>query len=172
MKRFVALLFTILLPILICGCNNDHNLPRTTVNFYYKTEPLDHISKNGVFTVEIRNARANSDDYQYLLEQYLNGARSANCISPFPAGTTLKSISINDSSASVTLSPHLSMLSGSDLTIACICLARTIFDMTGVQSVQISAQNNLVNSEPYITITTNSFTMNDVVINAPVPIND
>lgn len=163
MKKIITALFIILAISLLFGCADTNTQVRTTVNFYYKTNPIDHISENGIITIEPRSVRTNALDYQILLEQYLEGAQSGNCISPFPAGTTLKSFSLNETSVSITLSPHLTMLSNADLTIACICIARTIFDLTGVDSVQISAQNNLINGQPDITITKSSIVMEDVV---------
>lgn len=163
MKKIQTTLCIVLMIFILIGCNSNHTSNRTVVNFYYRTEPVQHVSDSGIITVEARSTKASADDYQLLLEQYLNGAQTSGCVSPFPAGTSLKSFSVNDSGASVTLSPHLTLLSNADLSVACICLARTVFDMTGVQSVQISAQNNLLNGEQYITITDSNFVMEDIV---------
>lgn len=167
MKRCFSFILLLILLITVCGCDSNQSNLRTPVNFYYRTQTVDYRSESGVISVEVRNARGHADDHQYLLEQYLNGARSSNCTSPFPAGTTLKEFNVNETHATVMLSPHLTLLTGSELMIACVCLARTIFDMTGVQSVQISAQNSLINDQPYITITENSFILWDTYTDLP-----
>jgi len=137
---------------------------RSPVNFYYKTDSIKYDSQQGVIAVEVRDAKSHADDYQHLLEQYLNGPRISGRISPFPAGTTLKVFNLNEASAQVILSPHLTILSDTELMIACVCLAKTLFDLTGVQSVQIGAQNNLLNGKQYVTITTDNFSLwnNDI----------
>ncbi len=159
MKRLLYSLLGVILAICISACSSGSQHMRSPVNFYYKTDSVQYDSQQGVITAEVRDAKSHANDYQYLLEQYLNGPRIAGRISPFPAGTTLKEFSLNDASAQVILSPHLTMLSDSELIIACVCLARTLFDLTGVQSVQIGAQNNLLKGEQYVTITTDNFSL-------------
>lgn len=153
---------TILFIVSLYGCTPKNSYTRSVANFYYKTQPVEYLSENGVISVEERTITTSPTDYFALLEQYLNGARSSTCISPFPAGTTVKDFSINGSVAAIQLSPHLTILTDSELTIACICLAKTIFDMAEVHTVQISAQNSLINNEPYLAIERNDFVLTDV----------
>ncbi len=161
MKRRICVIVVCILVFCITACSTETQRVHYSVNFYYRSYPVEFGPDSGVIAVEVRNAKTHANDYGYLLEQYLNGPRVSNCISPFPAGTTLKEFNISESSAKVILSPHLTKLSDSELMIACICLARTLFDLTSVQSVQIGAQNSLLNSQQYITITTDNFELWD-----------
>lgn len=165
--KYLIHIITILFVVSLCGCAPKNSYTRSVVYFYYKTQPVEYMSENGVISVEERTITTPPTDYFTLLEQYLNGARSSTCVSPFPAGTTIKDFSINGSVAAIQLSPHLTILTGSDLTVACVCLAKTIFDMADVQAVQISAQNSLINNEPYLTIERNDFVLTDVTTEMP-----
>lgn len=159
MKKFLCFFLGALLAINLSACSSSSQHVHSPVNFYYKTDSIKYDTPQGVITVEVRNAKSHANDYQYLLEQYLNGPRITGRISPFPAGTTLKEFNLNETSAQVILSPHLTILSDSELMIACVCLAKTLFDLTGVHSVQIGAQNNLLNGEKYVTITIDNFSL-------------
>ena len=156
MRRIVCLLLAVIL-LIMPGCSKEDKAQTATVRFYYKTNPIEFNSDSGVISVETRTLRQDQSDYYGILSQYLNGATTRNCISPFPAGTSLEEVSINDNDASVVLSSHLSLLTDYELSIACVCLARTVFDLADVQSVQISCLNNYLNGEPSITITRDGY---------------
>lgn len=160
MKRIICL-FLAFCFMLLTGCTQKSDKQYTSVNFYYRTDPINYESEEGIITVEARRINGPADDYSDLLMQYLNGARKRECISPFPAGTTLEEFSLNDTEAVVVLSSHLSLLTDYELMIACVCLAKTVFDFSDVQSVRISSLNNYLNGEPYIVIDKDSYVMWD-----------
>ncbi len=147
--------------VLFAGCAKQSGEQYNSVNFYYKTDPIDYESDSGIISTETRLVSGAVDNYTELLRQYLNGARKRNCISPFPAGTTLESFSMDDSIATVTLSSHLSLLTDHELMIACICMARTVFDLTDVQAVHIRSLNNYLDGKPYIEISQDSYVLFD-----------
>lgn len=160
MKRIICL-FLAFGFLLLTGCTHENDTQYTSVNFYYKADPLNYESEDGVITVEVRRIYGAADDYTDLLVQYLNGARRRGCVSPFPAGTTLEEFNIVGTEAVVVLSSHLSLLTDYELMIACVCLARTVYDFSDVQSVRISSLHNYLNNEPYILIKKDSFIMWD-----------
>lgn len=151
MKRYISVALAIII-LLISGCSEQDDSQYTAINFYYKTESISFDSDSGVITSESRQIRGNADDYNELLIQYLNGARKRGCVSPFPAGTTLEEFSLNETEAIVVLSSHLSLLTDYDLMVACVCLAKTVFDFTDVKTVQIRSLHNYLNGEPSIII--------------------
>ena len=51
----------------------------------------------------------------------------------------LRSVERQGNTVHVALSASLTMLTGTDLTLACACLARTCFSLTDAQSVTISS---------------------------------
>ena len=165
MKKIVSIILVVVLSMSLAACNKQDEAMISPVTFYYRTREIDYYSENGVIATEVIDVKGNIGDYAYILEQYLNGARSSNCTLPFPAGTTLIDCDVSQTLAQVTLSPHLTMLSDSELMIACICLARTLFDVSNVNSVQISAQNSMLNNSPYITINRDNFALWDITRN-------
>ncbi len=163
MKKIFSLLLSVILIFCLCACKSDNTPARASVNFYYKTDPLELGTGTDVITLEVRNITRDADDHSYIIEQYLNGARKKGCICPFPPGTTLEGFSLDETSATVILSPHLVLLETHELMLACVCLAKTIFDMTGMKSVQIGAEDNLLDNKPYITITEGNYELWDTV---------
>lgn len=162
MKRYLCI-FLWLMPIfMLCSCTVANKQIRSPVTYYYRTAEANCGPNVCVISTEIREAKGYTDDYQYLISQYLNGPRSSDCISPFPAGITLEEFNLDSNKVQIKLSPHLALLSGSELMLACACLTNTITQMTGVDSVQISAENGLLNNQEYLTLTANSFTYFDL----------
>lgn len=164
MKKTLSTLIAIVIVSSLFGCNSENRSTVTPFTFYYRTRDINYNSPDGVIAAETVDLKTNVDDYEHILIQYLKGARSNACISPFPAGTTLEEFSLKKDNARVVLSPHLAMLSDSELVIACICLARTLFDITDVPAVQIYAKDSLLNGEQFITINRDSFELRDICL--------
>ena len=59
--------------------------------------------------------------------------------SPFPSGLVLRSVEQDGGNLHVELSASLTMLTGTDLTLACACLAQTCFSLTEAETVTISS---------------------------------
>lgn len=161
MKRFMCTLLASILIAMLCACNSAQQI-EVPVNYYYRTRQVQYNSDTGVISAEIREAKGSKENYHHLIEQYLNGPKSNHYISPFPAGTTLEELNVDNNRVQIVLSPHMALLSGSELMIACICLARTLLEMTGVKYVQISAENSLLNNEQSITLSSDSFVLIDL----------
>ena len=136
MKRLVSLLLIIALCLPLCACTSPN-----TVTYYFLREPEEYQYgvADGVMVGESREAAGHVDDLRYLLILYLHGPVSDNLSSPFPAGTKLVELTREDDSLTVQLTSMFTVLEGTDLTLACACLARTCFALTDVQSVTILA---------------------------------
>lgn len=166
MKKFLCIALVIILSASFFACNKTDANIRNPVLYYYRTRDLQYGVENGVITAEVRERFGHEEDYTYLVEQYLNGPMSSECISPFPAGTSLEQIDFLKDKVLITLSSHISLLSGSELTIACTCLAKTLLEMTGMKEVRISSKNDLIDGQEYISIATE-----DIVLLDSDPIN-
>jgi germination protein M len=156
MKKAICMFLSFVLIFVLCGCNNHDNIA-FPVKFYYRTVPVSYGTNASIITAEVRDASEFRGNYTELIELYLNGPKQYSCISPFPAGTTLEEISLSGNKMQILLSPHMAVLSGSELMVACACLSRTIIELTGVSTVQISSENSLLNNQEFITVTSNSF---------------
>lgn len=157
MKRIISVLLTLACLIALSGCNSDAEDIKNPVTYYYQTAKINYNSANGMIATEVREASGHIEEYAYLIEQYLNGPRNTDCISPFPAGITLVEFELATNKAMLTLSPHITTLSGAELMFACVCLTKTISEMTGVRSVQIATVDGTINGNSTITLTPNSF---------------
>ena len=127
------------------------------INFYYIHNDLEFGTESGVIKATIRESKGHTDDYTFLINQYLNGPISYDCISPFPAGTTLEELSWDQNRVQIVLSPHITTLNGIDLIVACSCLTKTVTEMTGINTVQIRSSRGLLNGEQVLTLSADSF---------------
>lgn len=157
MKRIISVLLIFCLMMALCSCVASEKASGNSIVFYYRSSEINYGSQVAVIAGEVRSIAVPPDDYRALVEEYLNGPISKECVSPFPAGITLEALNIDNNKVQIILSPHLALLSGGELTTACACLANTLLEMTGVRSVQISADNGLLNGSEVITFTADSF---------------
>lgn len=162
MRKIICILLCIASLFVFCSCDDRDNEILEPVNFYYRTEPVEYGAEASIITAEVRDAAEFSGNYARLIAQYLNGPRTYDCISPFPAATALVEFTLSGNKAYILLSPHMSVLSGSELMVACACLSKTVIELTGVEIVQISAEGNLLNNQEYLTFNANSFSFYDV----------
>lgn len=162
MKRIISTLLIIVTLFILCSCGYKHTQIKEPVHFYYRTVPTLYGANATIITAEVRDAYGYANDYQQLIEQYLNGPKTYDCISPFPAGTTIEELYIGSNKVQIMLSTHMSILSGSELMLACACLTRTVCELTGVKTVQISSDGGMLNNEESIALTANSFNYLDL----------
>ena len=159
MKKTLSLLFVLL--ILLSGCSTKKKEIHDPVNYYYLVSSIRHDHNSSVITCEVRDKFGHANDYTYLIEDYLLGPQSPNSTSPFPAGTTLIRFDLMKDTALVDVSSHLALLSGHDLTLACACLGKTVLELTGMKSVQITAQGDLLDGKEFITVDAGSLALID-----------
>lgn len=157
MKQTICTILTISFLYLLCSCGNNNIKIKDPVNFYYCTPETQFGEHSTLMVAQIREAKDHIQDYPYLISQYLNGPITYDCVSPFPGGTTLEEFTINKSQASIVLSPHIATLSGSELMLACACMTKTVIEMTGVETVQISTIEGTLNGKDFIVLTADSF---------------
>ncbi len=162
MKRLICIFLSLAILFIFCSCKSEETDIAEPINFYYRTVPVTYGADACIITAEVRDATGYSRDYVSLIEQYLNGPKKYTSISPFPAGTTLEEFSLNVNNAQILLSPHMAILSGSELMVACACLSKTVIELTGVTTVQISSENSLLNNQETITVTADSFAYLDM----------
>ena len=161
MKRIICLILCLLLCYPFMGCTAKEEALHSPVNFYYRTKTVKYNSDQGVIAPEVRESYGHEEDIAYLMEQYLNGPTGGKCISPFPAGTQVVQVDVMKNKVVIVLTSHISLLSGSELYIACTCLARTLLELTDVKEVQIISKDDLLDGKDSITIGADSFMLSD-----------
>ena len=150
MKRVFCILLLVLL--FLAGCDSQEEVFVDPVNFYYPKADVTYFSAEGVISREIREAEGHRQDYEYLLGLYLRGPESRELNHVFPQNAALIRLEISNNIATVILNDATARLTGLDLTIACACLTATVCDMTGVQTVTIRTDTQLLDGNKSITM--------------------
>lgn len=159
MRRCIAIALCFVLFLTACG--NGQQEYKSPVNFYYRSRNIEFDDPQGVITFEKREAYGHTEDYEYLVEVYLRGPTTHPCISPFPAGTTLDQLDYVKDKVLIVLSSHFALLSGADLTVACVCLGKTLSELTGMKAVQISVRGELLDGKEFIVIKDGTYLLED-----------
>lgn len=161
MKKTLCMILVLIVLLSLPACGSSKEKIQDPVFFYYQQLEPDYGTDPSILRKEIREAAGHRQDYSYLLSLYFNGPEDFSLYSPFPRNTALKSFTLQDNSAFVNLNFSFSALTGLDLSIACACITLTVCEMTGANSVTIRAENALLDGNPQITMTPDSFLMLD-----------
>ena len=140
MNRMISLLCLICLLFSLCACQAESE---PGCEFYYlqPTEPHTIGTGGSVLAAEFREIDPDVMSAKELIRLYLEGSVSDGFISPFPPGTTLERISIDDGHLRVLLSDEFSSLEGIAQTLASTCFCRTCFSLFDLQHITIQSQN-------------------------------
>ena len=151
MRRLIALLT--LSVILLSGCSSQKAEYDVPAKFYYPTNPEIFHEGSTAIAPEIREAVKYANNTEGLIALYLMGPVDESFLSIFPEGTVLIELQAKNAAAKIMLSDHFASLSGYELSTACACISMTLFDLFGVDEVNISVQNNLLDGKKQITMT-------------------
>jgi len=143
MKRICCLLICGLILISLSGCPAPGADDAVSVSFYYLRTPADYVygSEDGVITGENREISGHEGDLRYLLTLYLQGPLDENLQAPFPDGCRILELQSDGTEFALLLNSNFSTLKDMDLTLACVCIAKTCFSLTDAQSIRIMAES-------------------------------
>ena len=165
--KYICLIFSaVLLFSILCGSANEQQ-NGNSVTFYYCATEAEFGSEMGLFAAEERYVSYNPGEYEALIQEYLNGAISADCVSPFPGGTTLVDYSLSDNAAAIVLSPHMGLQSQADVITCCACLCKTLFTLSDLEAIFISVDGDQINGENELVFHRDSFIIYDDILNTP-----
>lgn len=158
MKQWICSFLIIASILCLCGCDTDTDNP--SVNFYYVRNVYSYGAQDSVVVAEVYSA-ADYSDVKEILGVYLTGPQDVALASPFPDGTEVLEYTYNNTTAHITLSSHIAALSKVNQVLACACMARTVMELTGVETVNFqSDSSNFTRMEP-ITISKDSVVLYD-----------
>jgi len=149
----------VLIIAILCGCGS--NAAKEQVDFYYCTTKPDYSSTAGIIRSESHNLHVDPSNYRALLSQYLKGPTSSELKSPFPTGCEIMDITLDQSTARITMNSSFAALSGVELTLACACISLTARSITGYATVEIRAADTLLDNRESIIIDTNNILLTD-----------
>ena len=168
MKRWTILLLILVFLVTAAGCAQKAPDTATPVTFYYPADKTVYDGLTSMLHPEIREGAGYEDDIAGLMNLYLKGPRLEELRSPFPRQITVHKYSSTSNTATLELSSEFAQLSGIDLTVACACIANTLFDLTQVDRVQIFANDAQLDGQTSITLERDDFLYADI----PVATND
>lgn len=167
MKNVLIALLCILIAVSFCACNSNEDETITSpVSFYYCLSEIDYERDNGVIAPETRDASLYEDDFAQIMNIYLKGPIGEGFYSPFPDNGNVVNLFVGDANAHIVLDSSFTSLTGIDLTLARICIAKTLIGLTQAQTVQISVENAVTGSRQTVTVRPENFLFgnSDIVI--------
>ena len=153
MKRFVAI--TLLLCFCLSGCKGLEARLKEPVTFYYLQKEYSYGGHGSILTSEIRETYGEHRGLDYLMALYLMGPTEEEHTMPVPSGTKIISAVQENGAVVLVLSDAASVLSESELTLACACLSMTCFDFTDAKKVTLQV------GERSISMTRSSLLLSD-----------
>ena len=152
-----------LLLALLAGCAAQETAGDAVqpVNFYYPRVTPAYGHADGCLAAEVYDWGAQEMDYLALLNRYLQGPVSEELRQPLPEGTAFLDVTVQAQCANVTANAAFATLSGSALSEAVCCLAKTLLELPGIQSVRLSAQNALLDGQSSLFLTDDSIILSD-----------
>lgn len=161
MKKTASILLMFVLLFSLAACSAQNETISDPVNFYYRRTEMEYGSSSGVIGKEVRDAQGLKNNYEALLSKYLQGPESYDFYHPYPRGTSLISLELQENTALVQLSAPFADLTGLNLSIACACLTLTVCGITGADQVRISAMDAMLDGQTYITMSPDSILLLD-----------
>ena len=160
MKKLITCILLLCICVSFFGCKSKQALT-SPVPYYYRRMELSYEGSGSVIAAEQRESRGHENDIGYLLSQFLKGPESSAFSRTFPLGTQLISFEHSDLEAHIVLTDIFAGLTGMDLTIACACITMTVIELTGVQTVHIRTESQLLNNMQTITMDKSSLVLFD-----------
>ena len=165
----------LLLPLL-SACSSQ-TPPQKPVDFFYPVEAIyaEDYSEGAdgrscpIIRSEAAESLGHEKDNVYLLNLYFRGPRNHDLHNPFPANLTAVEVRESGKTAVVTVSREFADLMGIDLTIAASSIAKTVQGLTGLNSLQLSAEGATLDGANYIFISCDRLMEQDIIPETTAP---
>lgn len=159
MKKCVLLILLLSLLLGIWGCGQQSEEIQKPVHFYYLADLSVEEDFDHVIVKEIAESAGLTEEG--LLNRYLAGPTAEEAVNPFPSGLSVIYLRKQESKIVLILSQELLELSGLDLTLACACLASTVFELYSCQSLEIIVNGQLIEGKASIIISREDLVLYD-----------
>ena len=150
MKRLICLLLVL---VLLAGCAASGGGEQDSdVSFYYRGTDGDYFSELGAMGVERRTLEEDQKSVDVLMALYLEGPVAPELTSPFPKGLHLIRTEAASREITLVFDDSLAALTGIGLRLACACIARTLWEYGGYETVTIQTESIPLDGEEAIVL--------------------
>lgn len=137
-RRLSAFTLALALLLLCAACTGRGSEGQASGDYTFWFAAGQADADGAVLATETRTVATADDPAQALLQLLLAGPKRETLLSPFPAGLTVRSVSVTDGVATVDLSEGYGGLSGVELTLADSCIVLTLCQLEGIDAVYLT----------------------------------
>ena len=159
MRKIISILLLLSFLITLSGCNKTDI--EEGIKFYYCSYEDTYGTTQGLFVTEMRVLSCDANDYETIIQEFLNGPREKECFTPFPAGTVLEDYQFENGYTTIVLSPQMAQQTNANVLVSCACLCMTLFSFSSIQTIEIRIADKFINGEEKLVFTRNSFLIHD-----------
>lgn len=163
MKKTLCLLLALAL-LSACGVQSPAG-HSTGVNFYYESRDSDYFSPLGALGCEKRSLTEAQNDLEGMMRLYLGGPVSPEL--SFPRGLRLTGVDYAQQEVTLVFDDSLAEQTGIRLQIVCAAIARTVWEFTGYETVNIRAENAMLGDRERITVHPGRLVLEDISAGQP-----
>ncbi len=167
MKKLLCIFLIISLVLPLWGCQEEPPTYKNPVNFYYPKVTPTFGAEDSLIAIELAEGDGFQNDTIHLLNAYIQGPKTEDFRNIFPTGTKVLALTIKDGIAILQVNKYFADLTGLNLSIACACLTLTVMDLTGAETVHISAKHANLDGKEMIVMDRNNLTLLDLYIPEP-----
>lgn len=163
MRKVGAMICVLLCIAMLCACGRQAPEYAQPAKFFYCNKEISYNSPNGVISSEIREAKDCNGNVELYLQSYLNGPEFNHLYLLIPSGTKLLSSEIRDTTIHLSFSKELAQLSGVELTTAGACLMLSLHEFSGIDTLILTAEGELMDEKEAFTISMEDIVTMDTV---------
>lgn len=150
MKQWIALFLaiTMLLSLTACGLQDDGAQPQSDFGLWFTVNPESDSGDTSAVVWEERQWEKEPSALDLVKALVEEGPLSEELSSPFPEGVWVRGIFVDKSTGvvQVDLSDGYRSLVGFDLTVADYCIALTLCQLPGIDTVRIKVEGELLSA--------------------------
>ena len=162
MKKLIIFVIVTVLSLYTFGCKHrDANYDAPATFYYVQNQDTLDLSDHMIRGETHETTHLNSN-LSEIMNTYFEGPASISNRSPFPAGLSVVRLDQNEDRIHLTLNNVFTQLEGLDLSVASTCISMTLFELTGCNCVELSAENTLSNKEEIIVISRDMLYLSDL----------
>lgn len=162
MKKLIIFVIVTVLCLFTFGCKHrDVNYDAPATFYYVQNQDALDLSDHMIRSETHETAHFHSDLIA-IMNAYFEGPASVSNRSPFPTGLSVVRLDQDEDRIYLTLNNVFTQLEGLDLSVASTCISMTLFELTGCNCVELSAEGTLSNDEETVVISRDILYLSDL----------